>query len=210
MSPPARQVETVMDPASVSAANVYADALLGQLPSDNEAEEVALELDAMVDLLDGIEGFEPLLTAALISAEERCDMVRRIFRGRVSEIVEALLLVMADAGRLGLLRILRRVFRSKLCSKQGKLEVTVISAVALTEAQRGHVRQSLSEALRADCVLTCRVDPELLGGMVVQVGDHVYDASVRNELRSVQARLRRDIILELPGLAAEAEAGKQR
>jgi len=208
MSLPARQVETVMDPASVSAATVYVDALLGQLPSDSEAEEVARELDALVELLDEIDGFEPLLTAALIGAAERCDMVRRIFHDRVSEVVEALLIVMADAGRLGLLRTLRRVFRSKMCARQGKLEVTVISAVTLTDPQREHVRQALAEALHADCVLTCRVDPDLLGGMVVQVGDHVYDASIRSELRSVQARLRRDIILELPRLAAQAKVGK--
>jgi hypothetical protein len=51
------------------------------------------------------------------------------------------------------------------------------------------------------------VDPDLLGGVVVQVGDHVYDASIRAELRSVQARLRRDIHLELPKLATQAKAG---
>jgi F-type H+-transporting ATPase subunit delta len=208
MSQPARQVETVMDPAVVSAATVYVDALLGQLPSDSEAEEVAGELDAMVDLLDEIDGFELLLTAALISGAERCDMVRRIFHGRVSEIVEALLLVMADAGRLGLLRTLRRVFHSKFHVRQGKLEVAVISAVTLSDVQRGHVQQALAESLNAAVVLTCRVDPDLLGGVVVQVGDHVYDASIRAELRSVQARLRREIHLELPMLAPQAQAGK--
>jgi F-type H+-transporting ATPase subunit delta len=201
MSQTSRQVETVMDPTSISAATVYTNALLGQLPSDSEAEEVAAELDAIINLLDEIDGFESLLTSALISSADRCDMVRRIFHDRVSEIVEALLVVMADAGRLGLLRILRRVFHSKVHARQGKLEVTVISAVMLTDLQRQHVGQALAGALNAECVLTCRVDPDLLGGVVVQVGDHVYDASIRAELRSVQARLRRDIHLELPKLA---------
>ncbi len=208
MSHPSRQVETVMDPGSVSAATVYVDALLGQLPSDIEAEEVGGELDALIGLLDEIDGFEALLTGALIGSAERCDIVRRIFHDRVSEIVEALLVVMADAGRLGLLRTLRRVFHSKLHVRQGKLEVTVISAVTLSEPQRQHVQQALAESLNAKPVLTWRVDPDLLGGVVVQVGDHVYDASIRGELRSVQARLRRDIHLELPNLAPPAKAGK--
>lgn len=207
MSQPSRQVETVMDPTSVSAATIYADALLGQLPGDSEAEEVAGELDAIIDLLDEIDGFEALLTSALISSADCFDLVRRIFHDRVSEIVEALLVVMADAGRLGLLRTLRRVFHSKLHVRQGKLEVTVISAMTLTDHQRQHVGQALAEALNAKCVLTCRVDPDLLGGVIVQVGDHVYDASIRAELRSVQARLRRDIHLELPKLATQAKAG---
>jgi len=205
MSQPSGQVETVMEPVNVSAATVYADALLGQLPGDSEAEEAAGQLDAIVGLLDGIDGFEELLTSALIDGAERCDLVRRIFHGRASETVEALLVVMADAGRLGLLRTLRRVLRSKLHVRQGKLEVTVISAVTLSDQQRHRAQQALAEALGAQCVLTFRVDPGLLGGVVVQVGDQVYDVSIRAELRSVQARLRRDIDLELPRLSGQAQ-----
>lgn len=205
MSKPTRQPDTVMDPTSISIATVYVDALLGQLPSNPEAEEVADELDALVDLLDGMEGFEALLTAALISSAERCEMIRRIFHDRVSEVVEAALIVMADAGRLGLLRTMRRVFRSKLNVRQGKLEVTVISAVPLTDQHREHVRAALAESLKAEPVLTCRVDPDLLGGVVVHIGDHVYDASIRAELKSVQVRLRRDIHLDIPDLAGQAD-----
>jgi len=205
MTQPPRQPDTVMDPTSISIAGVYADALLGQLPSNPEADEVAEELDALVDLLDSIKGFEALLTAALITSADRCEMVRRIFHGRASEVVEAVLLVMADAGRLGLLRTLRRVFRSKLNARQGKLEVTVISAVTLTDQQREHVRAALAESLKAEPVLACRVEPDLLGGMVVQVGDHVYDASIRAELKRVQGRLRRDIDLDIPKLAGQAD-----
>jgi len=204
MSKLSHQPDTVMDPTSVSIASVYADALLGQLPSDPEAEEVTEELDAMVELLDSIDGFEGLLTAALITGPDRCEMVQRIFHGRVSEVVEAVLVVMADAGRLGLLRTLRRVFRSKLNARQGKLEVTVISAVKLTDLQRDEVRGALVESLRAEVVLTCRVDPDLLGGVVIHVGDHVYDASIRAELKSVQTRLRRDIHLDIPNFAGHA------
>lgn len=205
MSKLSRQPDTVMDPTSVSIASVYADALLGQLPSDPEAEEVTEELDAMVDLLDSIDGFEGLLTAALITGADRCEMVSRIFHGRVSEVVEAVLVVMADAGRLGLLRTLRRVFRLKLNARQGKLEVTVISAVQLTDQQRDEVRGALTESLHAEVVLTCRVDPDLLGGVVIHVGDHVYDASIRAELKSVQTRLRRDIHLDIPNFASQAD-----
>ena len=205
MSQSPRQLETVMDPTSVSIASVYADALLGQLPSNHEAEEVTEELDALVESLDSIDGFEGLLTAALITGADRCEMVQRIFHGRVSEVVEAMLVVMADAGRLGLLRTLRRVFRSKLNARQGKLEVTLISAVKLTDQQRDEVRSALAESLRGEVVLTCRVDPDLLGGVVIHVGDHVYDASIRAELKSVQARLRRDIHLDIPNFAGQAD-----
>jgi len=189
------EVDSVMNPVSEEIAGVYAQAALNQLPSDAEAQEVAQELDALVDLLDRVEGFEELLTAALISQAERPRMVERIFHGRVSEPVEALLVVLAEHGRLGLLRTLRRVYRSALYRRQGKREVTVLTAAEPSEPQRRRITQVLAVTLRAEPVVTWRQSPELLGGMVVRVGDRVYDASVRAELDNLQARLRRELRL---------------
>ena len=198
MTPPPAKVESVMDPVRESVARAYAEALLGHLPSDLEAEEVAAEMEALVKLLDETEGFERLLTSALLSEEERCGLVERIFRGRVSEPLDAALLVMAQAGRLGLLRVLRRAFRSALNRRQGKQEVVVMTAAPLDADQRERIARTLVESLKIQPVLTYQVDEDLLGGMVVRIGDRVYDASVRAELRSVRDRLRREIRLELP------------
>ncbi|HUS91839.1 MAG TPA: ATP synthase F1 subunit delta [Phycisphaerae bacterium] len=189
---------TVMHPASESLARAYAEALLGQVPSDIEAEEVAGELDGIVELLGRIEGFEELLTAALLSHTERVAVVNRVFHGRVGEPVEALLNVMAHTGRLGLLRTLRRVYRSALYHRQGKREVIVTTAVPLTAEQCERIVSTLAKALRTEPVLTERVDGKVIGGLIVQVGDSVYDASVRAELGNLQARLRTEIRLEAP------------
>ncbi|MGB2820810.1 MAG: ATP synthase F1 subunit delta [Phycisphaerae bacterium] len=198
MKLPTRQVDSVMDPVSESLAGAYADALLGQVPSDVEAEEVAGELDGLVRLLDEIEGFEGLLTASLLSSAERCSVVRRIFHGRVSEPVEAVLNVMAQAGRMGLLRVLRRVFRSALYRRQGKRELTVTTAVPLGREQREKTIRGLAETLGCEPVVTFNVDEGLIAGMAVRMGDHVYDASVRAELAGLEDRLRREIHLEPP------------
>jgi len=208
------QPETVMHPASESLARAYADALLGQVPSDPEAEEVAAELDAIVELLDEMEGFEELLTAALLSRAERAAIVHRIFHERVSEPVEAVLNVMSRTGRLGLLRTLRRAFRSALYRRQGKREVTVTTAVALSDEQCARVAEVLAEALNAQPVVTTRLEEGLIGGMVVRVGDDVYDASVRADLENLKVRLRREIRLEppplegKPGTAADGPGGE--
>jgi F-type H+-transporting ATPase subunit delta len=192
------QVDSVMNSVAEPLATVYAEALLAQVPTDAEAIEVAEELDGVVELLDTIEGFDELLTAALLSHADRCDIIERVFHGRISEPLEAALTVMGQAGRLGLLRTLRRVFRSALYRRQGKLEVTVVTAVLLDESQREHVVSALAETLSAEPVPTFQLDPGLLGGMVVRIGDNVYDASVRSDLTKLQRRLTREIRLEAP------------
>ena len=209
MKLPTRKVDSVMDPVSESLAGEYAEALLGQVPGDVEADEVAGELDAAVQLLDEIEGFEGLLTAALLSGAERSAVVRRIFHGRVSEPVEAVLNVMARAGRLGLLRVFRRVYRSELYRRQGKRELTVTTAAPLDEEQRERAIRSLAEVLGCEPVVTFDVDEDLIAGMAVRMGDRLYDASVRADLASLQNRLRREIRLELPPTAGPEPTGTQ-
>ena len=198
MIEPAGEVASVMDPVSESLAGTYAEALLGQVPSDVEAEEAAAELDALVELLDQIEGFEEILTAATLTKAERAAMIERVFHGRVGEPVEAVLNVMAHAGRLGLLRLLRRTFRSALYARQGKREVRVVTAVALAKAERDRTIEMLAGLLGGQPVATFDVDPDLLGGMIVRMADRVYDASVRAELKNLRGRLAREIRLDLP------------
>ena len=195
----ARTVESVMDPVSESLAGAYAEALLGHVPGEVEAAEALEELDALVGLLDEIDGFEGLLTAAVLNHAERCDLVRRIVHGRVSEPVEAVLNVMARAGRLGLLRTFRRVFRSALYRRQGKQELTVTTAVPLDDDQCRRSERQLGEALRCEPVVTFEVDPGLIGGMALRVGDRVYDASVRADLDALARRLPGEIHLAMPG-----------
>jgi F-type H+-transporting ATPase subunit delta len=199
------QPDSVLDRATEPLARVYAEALLGHLPADEEAEQVAAEIDGLVGLLDEIDGFDALLNAALMSQQQRCELVGRVFHGRVSEPLEGLLGVMAQENRLALLREVRGAFRAALHRRQGKIEVLVTTAVPLDDARRGHVAAVLAEALQAEPVVAYRVDAGLLGGMRIRVGDHLYDASVRAQLRKVQQRLAREI--ELPaGMRGEAPA----
>jgi len=72
----------------------------------------------------------------------------------------------------------------------------VTTAVPLDESARRHVREVLAEALRAEPVLSLRVDRGLLGGMTLRIGDQLFDASVRTELRRLQQRLAEELTAE--------------
>ena len=63
------------------------------------------------------------------------------------------------------------------------------SAVPLTDAQLGRLRDNLKKSLKAEPVLDARTNPDVLGGLVVQVGDRVYDSSVRTRLETLRTHL---------------------
>jgi len=166
-----------------SVAGLYAEALLAETADDDQAEAVAAELEGLVGLFEQIDGFEGLLTTALLSVPQRRALVRRVFHGRVGERVEALLAVLAKRNRLGLLRAVACEFRRVLEEQRGKVKVTVTTAVELTAEQRRGLADDLRRAFGAEPILTTGVDESLLGGATVQVGDRLYDASVATELK---------------------------
>jgi F-type H+-transporting ATPase subunit delta len=91
--------------------------------------------------------------------------------------------------RLNLLRPILAAAKELRDQRAKRIRVQVRSAVPLADDQADRLRQQLRESLRLDPVLRTEVDPELLGGVVVRVGDWLYDASVRARLDSIRNQL---------------------
>lgn len=195
MPRPKGDQEGVMATTQLTLAGVYAQALLDQTHDDDEARRIGSELKELVRLLDSVEGFEKLLTAALLSVRERCELVARIFHGRVAEAVEAFLAVLAKRSRLHLIRPAAAEFPKLLGQRQGKIRVTVTTATELDDKRREDLVEQLRRTFDTEPILTLRIDPTILGGAVVQTGDEVYDSSVAGELKRFSQRLTERIAL---------------
>lgn len=101
--------------------------------------------------------------------------------------------LLADKDRLGSLREIADWYGILLDEANGILRGQVITAVKLDEAKRGEIRERLKEKLGHDIELKFRVDPEILGGMVLSVGDKVLDSSLRAQLKILRENLKRGI-----------------
>jgi F-type H+-transporting ATPase subunit delta len=181
--------KTVLDPTSMLCAAVYAEAMVGLVSEDAEAESLYEEMAALLALLDGEPEFERLLTAAVVGDQEREGVVRTTFSGRVSEKMASLLAVMARHGRMNLLRAVVQTYRRLLNERQGKIEVRVTTAVALDEEQKRQLEQTVREALKREPLLALKVDESLLGGVVLRIGDRRYDASVATQLKRLRDQI---------------------
>lgn len=194
------KLETVMDWSALPVAGAYAEALLGLAPSDEQAESLAEELTGLAELLDRISGAVEILVEPQLSEDHRVALVQRVVAGRVSKTMEGFLVTLARHGRMGLLRLVAQQFRKALNRRENKLDVTVTSAVELDEAQRLQIEQTLRQAMNCGIVLSVQTDPDLLGGMLLRIGDRVYDASVSGSLK----RLREDLASKRSLIAASA------
>ncbi|MFB3892193.1 MAG: ATP synthase F1 subunit delta [Phycisphaerae bacterium] len=184
------QPRTVMDPDAVTAAHIYAQAVLELMGDDGQAEDFHAELLSLLGILERNPGFEEVLTAASLSTGQRQALVDRVFHGRVSERMEALLGTLAKHDRMGLLRAVACEFRELLDRREGRMEVAVTTADPMDESQRRTIESSLCEALKCRVGLRVYTDEAILGGMVVRVGDRVLDSSIAADLDRLRQELR--------------------
>jgi F-type H+-transporting ATPase subunit delta len=163
--------------------------LLDAAAASNQADQV---LEELAEFIDGVLGAAPKFEAFLVSGAARgrkAEVIRRAFDGRASDLFLNFLLVLNAHRRLDLLRGIRAVATELHAERAGRLRVLVTSAVPLTDDHRESLRQELRAKYRKEPVLTARVEPDLLGGLVVRVGDWLYDASVRARLETVRQQI---------------------
>lgn len=171
---------------------VYAHALLGAAEKQQvEADSLVDELDSLVnDVLNRFPDFEAALASPRIAPAEKEQILDRVFGGRASDALLTFLKVVGQHGRLDCLRQIRTAARDELNRIRGRIAVTVTTAEAIDEGLKGQIVGKLEQATGAPVDLTCKVDPSIIGGLIVRVGDTVYDSCVRNQL----AQLKRETL----------------
>ena len=188
----AAQQDTVLEATGNKArlARVYAEALLAAATKAGSADAIGDELYAVAD---SVVAGHPLVSAffdsAAISRKGKVPVLVAAFAKHSSALFQQFVGVLNQNGRLGLLREIARTYRTSQDRLAGRVRVRVTSATPLNEAQTEKLRGTLTTALKKEPILNVTVDPNLLGGLVVQVGDRVYDTSVRTRLDSIRTHL---------------------
>jgi F-type H+-transporting ATPase subunit delta len=112
------------------------------------------------------------------------------FAGRVERVVLDLLLLLVDRNRLGDAPVILAEAVRLADQQAGTVLVTVVSATALTPALNQRLQQRLVAAVGPGAVVEARVDPSLIGGMTLRIGDRFGDGSVRRKLADYAACIR--------------------
>lgn len=174
---------------TLAIAKVYASAMIELAEQRGEADDLGAELSQLVTLVRENEDFRTFVEDPLADPDQRQASLEKMFRGQASDLLVDSLQVLNRKGRIGILPAIAEVYDALLDALRQRVEVSVASAVALSDAQR----QQLSAAVKAqtgrDARFLERVDETLLGGMVVQIGDRKIDTSVATRLQGLSTAL---------------------
>jgi len=169
-------------------ARVYAKAAFDAAEAKGTTEELVEELSELATgVLDRFPQLEALFATELISKDEKQAILDRTFSGRMTDCSLGLLAVLARHNRLGILRDVIQSVKSLWEQHRNLVHVEVQFAAEPDELLRQEVVGTLKSLLGADPILSTKVEPDLVAGFVVRVGDKVYDGSARTSLE--RARL---------------------
>jgi F-type H+-transporting ATPase subunit delta len=174
--------------ARESAARRYAEAAFEVATRDDALEAWRSELDTAASIVAD-ERVGRMLANPAVPLEQRIEMAKDIFGKSVSQPVLNLIGLMLRRGRIHELPKLAAEFRRLDNARQGITEATAISAAALTQDETRALTERLEQLTGGRVELDLQVDPSLLGGLVVRVGDRMIDGSVRGRLERLRNQL---------------------
>ena len=173
---------------SVSAqriARTYAEALYRA--AGQQADALYEELDSLLtDLLPADQQGWEFFANPTVGRHHKQAVIEKLFKDRASPLFYNFLQVLNEHERLDLLPAIRAELRKLIDERDHVLRVPVRTAVPLADDQRQRLEHGLREQFQMNPVLEPAVDPELLGGLVVRIGDWVYDTSVRTKLDKIR------------------------
>jgi F-type H+-transporting ATPase subunit delta len=171
-------------------AEVYGRALFEAAKESDVLDRVHDELGEFADALSENRELQVFLFSPYFSSEEKKDGVRRIVSDADERTLNFLELL-AERHRMPALFRIRRTFDEMWADENKLLPVTVTSAVDLDEALVQNIGKSIEEQTGRRVELSSKVDPDVLGGLQVRVGNMVLDATVRNRLEQLRKQVAR-------------------
>jgi F-type H+-transporting ATPase subunit delta len=179
------------EPMMASMAGRYAAALFELAKEERQLPQVDADLKGFQAMLDASEDLRRLVRSPVISAEDQGKALSAILgRAGISGLTANFFRLIARNRRLFAAADMIRDFRALLARERGEVTAEVASAHALTPAQMQALKDALRVQVGKDVQINTRVDPNLLGGLVVKMGSKMIDSSLRTKLDNLKVAMK--------------------
>jgi F-type H+-transporting ATPase subunit delta len=182
-----------MKRVSLPVARRYASALLDvalQGASPAEAESVRRDIRGALELLAEHKSLAGVLAHPAIPSEKKAQVVAAVWtEARASRVFGRFMALLVEHGRVQLLPAIEASYSAQWNERRNVALAQVVSAVALQPAQVAAIAGVLESVTTRGVEIESRLDPEMLGGVLVRVGGRSYDGTVRGRLRALRERL---------------------
>ena len=169
----------------------YASALFDLAHEDKAGDAVEKDLVALGEAIEASADLKTLITSPVIARDDQQKAITALLQsGGAHKLTENVAGLMAANGRLFALPAMIKAFRKLAADARGEVSAEATSAVALNEDQTRRLRAEIEASVGKAVNLETKVDPDLLGGLVVKVGSRMVDTSLRTKLTRLKMAMK--------------------
>lgn len=175
---------------STEIAEPYAKALMALARENNLVDQISEDVNSLVALLSESEDLRVSLTSPAFKPEQKKQILQQIAGDQLHPYTKNFLLLLVDRGRIIFLKEILKQFQDLVRQLNQTVLAEVTSALPLSEEQQESIRQkvlAMTQARQAD--LDIKVDPDIIGGVIIKVGSQIVDVSLRGQLRRIGVSL---------------------
>ncbi len=169
----------------------YATALFELADGDKLLDQVAGDLGRLTAMIDDSEDLRRLIRSPVIARDDQARAMDALMdKAEMGDLTRRFVGLVARNRRLFALPDMIAAYRSLIAARRGETTAEVVSAKALSEQQLAAIGDSLRAAVGTRVAVATRVDPGLLGGLVVKVGSRMIDSSLRTKLQQLRLAMK--------------------
>jgi F-type H+-transporting ATPase subunit delta len=179
------------EPIMAGVAGRYASALFELANEQGQLPEVEQKLSDFQQLLDASQDLRRLVRSPVFSGEEQAAALGAVCaRAGIGGLVANFLQLVAKNRRLFAVPDMIKAFRALAARARGEVQAEVAAAHPLNDQQLQTLKETLRASVGKEVQVTTRVDPALLGGLVVKIGSRMIDSSLRTKLDTLKMHLK--------------------
>lgn len=167
----------------------YAQALL-ELVSDNlSKEDILKELLDITESVKGSDDLNKVMTSPVISDNEKKNVISKLFENTTNKVILNFLKLLVDKNRFSMLESITKEYKNEINRLNNLLSINITSAIDLTEDEKSTIKNKLSNILNKNIELEWATNPDIIAGLVFEVGDNIIDNSLRHKLQDLSRNI---------------------
>ena len=183
---------TSLSSSAKGLAGRYAGALYALAEESGKIDAVVKNMNGVAEIVSANQDMRMLVESPAITWAEQTKAVTAVLeKGGADTLTVKFVGTVASNGRLHALSRIISAFLAEHARRRGEVSAEVISAVEMDDARRARVEQAVSKLAGSDKLsLSMRVDPSLIGGLVVRIGSRMIDTSIRTKLNRLETAMK--------------------
>lgn len=171
------------------AAKRYAKSLLALALEQGNVDAVHGDMKLVGQAVSDSRELKSFLISPIVKSEKKVEILAEIFKGKITDLTNQFIKLVTEKGREALLPTIAVAFEEAYRAHKNISTVEVTSAIALTEEQKKRILAIAAKQGAANAEVIEKVDPSLIGGFVMRMGDKQIDASISNRINTLKQEL---------------------